>query len=1218
MNAPIIRPPQGNRIQSSPRWLALTALAAGMALLLAGPPAARAVGWYVAPHNVAAGNLTVSQYPGWTSGDDNTNCVVALSLSVNDFRIGGYSRGDYNVQVGSDGTDDSDLGVLISSVAQNVRTNYLSATNSTFFTNSYCTSAIETNSNGSYRITSYGHNQGPECNVNVAGAWFPYSSWIGGHARTTPYLNGGSNNLLTGSAGLKNWNDGAAYTNFFDIRGMTGLSASNGQFIVSLTNFGIDSRYDGVLLVNHGKDEANHALSQVNSNNGTWNVFIQDNGGNGAEYEQDPVAFVFIPRTNTTVVSGRFKSEKSTTPATVTIDMYSDTSPQFTVTSIADGRWFLKMNNSDYTPTNGVLILSLEGGYSYNQDNIVTYVPTNYSGNAGWEINSRDLPNGGLQTPAAGAPDAVCSFVYIPANKPGFTVTPTSYPLQTTKSGGTATFTVVLDRQPYANVTVGVSSSNTGQGTVSPSTLTFTASNWDTPQTVTVTGADDNNNQVGSTAYTIVLAAASSTDARYNGLNPDDVAVVNSAAHVCDYQYGVNGYTGAVDVEISPGAKDTTYPTGTSANQMWIDYDTTPTNREVLLAFTNIFGSGAGQIPAGATIVSATLDLFVTDSGNGALLYRMLRSWDPNTETWNTLGNGVQTDNTDACSTNASFWGIKETGSGEGHCVFSVTTDLQVWANGAANYGWVMTSMVDGGNGVAWRPCEWTTASERPRLHVVWLPPGTQMAGFQQGVNGYASARDTSIRENEPSTSHATWTGIWSDWAVSLKSDNEQSLIRFDDIIGDAAGQIPSGATVYAAVLDLTGDFNNAPGDGGLFHALLQSWQDTDTWSSLGGIQADGTKAATQPSASAGCADRAPNVQATVNTFDLTTDVQAWVNGTRANYGWAVLPWTDGGDGWGFDTAEATTARVRPQLRVYYTDNFLTNTWSPGGSLTCSVTNAAGTPGAGYSSLYMAGHLDIQATAGNPYTIQLTSYSGDTPGPAANWSCDSSYAWTIATPTRGVLNFDVAKFAVGTSQFANDLAGGTFAVTTSGDNLQVAFAPNHAPVAGAVSYSFAKGVSFKPFSIPIATFLASNTSDADGDARALVSVTSTNAIVSTNATDITLCSTNGVAESIEYVVRDVRDYRAGDTLRMATNYIQILRTNSVSVGTATISNLGGTNMTISFYGIPDYNYVIQRSCLDLSSWVDVITNAAASDGRLEYTETPPNGCNPAFYRIRSE
>ncbi|MFN7982973.1 MAG: hypothetical protein U0Q11_14030 [Vicinamibacterales bacterium] len=70
----------------------------------------------------------------------------------------------------------------------------------------------------------------------------------------------------------------------------------------------------------------------------------------------------------------------------------------------------------------------------------------------------------------------------------GITVTPTSG-LTTTEAGGTATFTVVLTSQPTANVTVGLTSSNTAEGTVvSPSSVVFTNGNWNTAQTVTVTG----------------------------------------------------------------------------------------------------------------------------------------------------------------------------------------------------------------------------------------------------------------------------------------------------------------------------------------------------------------------------------------------------------------------------------------------------------------------------------------------------------------------------------------------------------------------------------------------------------------------------------------------------------------------------------------------------------------------------------------------------------
>ena len=108
----------------------------------------------------------------------------------------------------------------------------------------------------------------------------------------------------------------------------------------------------------------------------------------------------------------------------------------------------------------------------------------------------------------------------------GITVTPTSG-LTTTEAGGTATFTVVLDAQPTADVTIGLSSSDTTEGTVSPASLTFTTANWNTAQTVTVTGVDDDLDD-GDIAYSIVTAAATSADGNYNGINPADCRVTNT------------------------------------------------------------------------------------------------------------------------------------------------------------------------------------------------------------------------------------------------------------------------------------------------------------------------------------------------------------------------------------------------------------------------------------------------------------------------------------------------------------------------------------------------------------------------------------------------------------------------------------------------------------------------------------------------------------------
>ena len=68
------------------------------------------------------------------------------------------------------------------------------------------------------------------------------------------------------------------------------------------------------------------------------------------------------------------------------------------------------------------------------------------------------------------------------------TVSPTSL---TVTEGATGTYTVALRAQPLANVMVTISSDNTKVTLAPAGPLTFTASNWDTPQMVTVSAAHD-------------------------------------------------------------------------------------------------------------------------------------------------------------------------------------------------------------------------------------------------------------------------------------------------------------------------------------------------------------------------------------------------------------------------------------------------------------------------------------------------------------------------------------------------------------------------------------------------------------------------------------------------------------------------------------------------------------------------------------------------------
>ncbi|WP_419553813.1 cell wall-binding repeat-containing protein [Candidatus Poriferisodalis sp.] len=91
---------------------------------------------------------------------------------------------------------------------------------------------------------------------------------------------------------------------------------------------------------------------------------------------------------------------------------------------------------------------------------------------------------------------------------PGLTVDPTELSVV---EDGTATFEVELATAPAANVTVAVTSGDTDVATVtSGASLTFTAADWSTAQTVTVGGTADGDVDV--------TATAASTDSDYEGL----------------------------------------------------------------------------------------------------------------------------------------------------------------------------------------------------------------------------------------------------------------------------------------------------------------------------------------------------------------------------------------------------------------------------------------------------------------------------------------------------------------------------------------------------------------------------------------------------------------------------------------------------------------------------------------------------------------------------
>ncbi len=104
----------------------------------------------------------------------------------------------------------------------------------------------------------------------------------------------------------------------------------------------------------------------------------------------------------------------------------------------------------------------------------------------------------------------------------GVTVTPTTLSIS---EDGSGTYTVVLASKPTTDVTVTLTGSDDGAASFSPASHTFTPSDWNTPQTFTVSGVsdEDRDDESVSISHDVI-----SSDGNYNGISADSVSVAVS------------------------------------------------------------------------------------------------------------------------------------------------------------------------------------------------------------------------------------------------------------------------------------------------------------------------------------------------------------------------------------------------------------------------------------------------------------------------------------------------------------------------------------------------------------------------------------------------------------------------------------------------------------------------------------------------------------------
>lgn len=273
-----------------------------------------------------------------------------------------------------------------------------------------------------------------------------------------------------------------------------------------------------------------------------------------------------------------------------------------------------------------------------------------------------------------------------------------------------------------------------------------------------------------------------------------------------------------------------------------------------------------------------------------------------------------------------------------------------------------------------------------------WTSVDTTITYQHDGSTTAYNTYDTYLYQLNPTTNYGT-AGQSFIGAASGPTKEYTSVVAFPNIIGTGIGQIPSGTTITSATLTLVLSAG-ARGSGLTIGAytINRDWvpatnETTATWNTY-----DGTNAWTAAGGDYDASAVASHVLAAQDenpiTFDLTTSLQAMLDGSHSNYGW-LFRWVgtlDAWPYWSFITKEGTAAN-RPKLAVIYSSNAWTiayahdpiRLWIDGTEYLRATTNAVDATKRWYYD-----------SAGSKIYLYSTS------NPATNYS-----SITVAVPTSG-------------------------------------------------------------------------------------------------------------------------------------------------------------------------------------------------------------------------
>lgn len=300
---------------------------------------------------------------------------------------------------------------------------------------------------------------------------------------------------------------------------------------------------------------------------------------------------------------------------------------------------------------------------------------------------------------------------------------------------------------------------------------------------------------------------------------------------------------------------------------------------------------------------------------------------------------------------------------------------------------------------------------------------------FQNGVDGYSGTFDAYLDGEQINSKFGQDPVIRVDQVKGEGEDTpsvvrpQQGLIRFDNMFGSAANQVPAGSTIFGGFLTVNVT-NVSAGADIRFFRMLQDWEEVNaTWtdpqgnrgsSILNGVTPDDVEASADVDA------RVPNPgRAGLVEIPLDADtLQAWSNGSLPNYGWSIV--SDSGSLWAFNSSEAfLTGTFRPELTILYTD---------------PVPGDAGTFSLAADDFYVN-------EDGTTATVTVNRFGGFAAA-SVNWQLSAgtaSLTSDISGATSGTLSFAANElFKTFTVNITDDVAveaNETLGITLSGSGL---------------------------------------------------------------------------------------------------------------------------------------------------------------------------------------